>query len=269
MLQVLTIPYPDMVGVGRWGLVLVFLRVAALVGVYRLAGSALKARGLLLQVVAVALIDTAIAGNIRSAIMQAVVTESLSFPAITLAVELLGSLGLAAIIVVSQRTTDNNTAVVLSVIAAAAALVFGIGPLGRTFVQRYESLEMPEVHKQPYGIDILAWSYPTYLETVLAVLVVAWLILPRLSRRSGVNLLQFCLVILLLRGTLVMQMLFPWLMRGPTATAALSVSQFFLQDLLMGALVWWSAWRLGDVRAEIVDRVQRHRRRQIRETERP
>ncbi|MET0327661.1 MAG: hypothetical protein ABW163_02710 [Luteimonas sp.] len=241
MLQVLHVPYPDMRGVGTFGLVLLAGRILALFVLCRLAAPWLGTRPVALQLGVVALLDLAIAGDVRASVMQAVVTGSFVHPALTLVVAVAESVLLAVIALTLTHLLRGPLRLVLAALATTALQAFVIGPATAAIAQPFAHFQQPSLHVQPYGAYVLAWSYASFLETVAAVLVIARLASPRLSARRGLAFVQFALLVLLLRGTLVMQLLFPLRMQGGVAPAALSTSQFFLQDLVMVVLAWW-AW---------------------------
>lgn len=245
MLQVLGVPYPDMSGVGRFGLVLVALRILALLVVCRLALPALAPLSAVGRIAAVALIDMAVAGNVRAAVMEAVVTTDAAFAAIELPMQMAQSLVLAVLVVVSTRLTRRLTGLLSTTLVLTGATTLFLDPIARAIIAPFAHLRRPEVYTEPYGAYVLAWSYATFLETAAAAMAIAILVGTRLSKRPTVGLLQFVTLILLLRGTLVMQLLFPWSMRGGVLPSMLSTGQFFLQDLVLAVLAWL-AWRRLD-----------------------
>lgn len=242
MLQVIGVPYPDMAGIGSIGLVLVVLRLIALVLLYRLALPVMGRLPFLTRIIALALLDTAITGNMRGAVMAAVVTADPIFPSITLAAQLTESVVLATLIIGSAKAVRGPVGIVAAGFALAGVKVFAIGPVAQAAIGRLGIPPSPELYRPPYGIYVLAWSYVSFLESVAAVLVVAALVHGRLAMRPSVALLQYTALILLLRGTLVMQLLFPWFMHSDPLRAALSTSQFFLQDIALAVMASW-AWR--------------------------
>lgn len=242
MLQVLGVPYPDLQGVGASGLVLVAVRMFALFVVVRLAPAAFLALPIAARIGLVALLDTMLAGNIRSALMEGVVTEGLVAPALGLLAQLTTSLILAMILVVSRSLTRRLPVLTVVALATTAFMSLIVAPFISAIEEPFAHLARPEIHTPPYGVAVLSWSYATFLETVSATLAVAWATSGALSRKPLVAALQFVVLVLALRGTLVMQLLFPWLMQTGFAASALSTSQFFLQDLVMASLTWW-IWR--------------------------
>lgn len=242
MLQVLRIPYPDMSGIGRVGLVLVVLRIFALLLVYRLSSPALDTLRLPVRIAAVALLDMAVAGNARAAVMDAVVTTGLAFPTVRLLVDVAESVVLAAFVVALRPLLRRTPGLIASALVLAGATTFLIAPAARWMLAPFARLRRPEVFTEPYGVYVLSWSYAMFLETTAAVMGIAILVGARLSIRPAVALLQFVTLVLLLRGTLVMQLVFPWFMHGGMTQSLLSTSQFFLQDVVL-AVMAWLAWR--------------------------
>ncbi|MFS0772736.1 hypothetical protein [Sphingomonas sp. 1P08PE] len=243
MLQVLHIAYPDMSGVGRLGLVLVALRVFSLLVVYRLAYPVLGPLPVIGRVAAVALLDTAVAGNVRAAVMDAVVTNGSTFPAVKLVSELSQSLVLAILIEVSRRLIRRPIGLLAATLVITGVTTFLVAPAARAAIAPFANLRRPEIYTEPYGVYVLSWSYATFLETTVAVLTIAALVGRRLSPVPVIGVLQFATLVLLLRGTLVMQLLFPWSMRPGVSEAMLSTAQFFLQDLVLAVLAWLAWWR--------------------------
>lgn len=243
MLQVLQIPYPDFTGIGRWGLVLVLMRILALFAAYRLMLPCLAGRGLAQRIVLLAILDAAIAGKMRSAIMEGVTSLSVLNPLIGLALGLIESLIVAALVVILVRGSRRVPMLMVWSVVSTALLTLVISPFVRRTGAALMAPAQPPVFLPPYGPGVLTVSYVTFLESVAAVIALTLLVAPRLSATSGRNMLQMVTLVLLLRGTLVMQLLFPWLMNAPVGSAMLHTSQFFLQDLALAAMVW-VRWRM-------------------------
>jgi len=76
------VPYPDLQGIGRIGLVLDLLRTLELMLVHEAEVPVLGRAGLLMRLTLIALVDVAVAGNLRSAIIKWVTTSLQADPGI-------------------------------------------------------------------------------------------------------------------------------------------------------------------------------------------
>jgi hypothetical protein len=91
----------------------------------------------------------------------------------------------------------------------------------------------------PYGANVLVPSYLLFAETVMACLVARFVITLRDVAWDRTGLIRYVAIVLLVRGTSAI--MFGW---GPII-GWLSVSQFFLQDLVMAVLVHIAWSRFG------------------------
>ncbi len=95
-----------------------------------------------------------------------------------------------------------------------------------------------EIYTVPYGPNILVPSYFLFAETVIACFVARCIIRLRHASWDSTGVIRYVGLVLLVRGTWVM--MFAW---GPII-GMVSVSQFFLQDLVMAGLVHLTWQRL-------------------------
>jgi hypothetical protein len=88
---------------------------------------------------------------------------------------------------------------------------------------------------------VLIPAYLTYAEPVIACMAVAYLVWEGLSRKPGKRMLQFCLLILSIRGMLLPTFLYSFYSKLRLPMAMLSESQFLFETLALAfltALIW-------------------------------
>jgi hypothetical protein len=243
MLQGLGVAHPDFSSVGLTGLLVVVGQNLALLILYRLFRRALPGLKPVAGIALILLADMVVTDQFRLAVMSAVTTASLAFPAIVLLASLAGSLVLALLVVAMARYLRGPLTQSVGAVAITAISTFLVQPGLDRLVGPLSGLARPEIYTEPYGPGVLSVSYALFTLTVAATFAVVAIVAPLLSRRALVNLAQTMVLLLLLRGMLIAQLVFPWLMHGGPASAALGISQFFLQDVVMIGLVW-ALWRV-------------------------
>jgi hypothetical protein len=90
-------------------------------------------------------------------------------------------------------------------------------------------------------MHVLIPAYLTYVEPVIAALLIAALVWDNLSSRAPLRILQFTLLLLLIRHHLFALAIYPFYTKASTTTALLSMGQFTLETItlsLMTTLTW-------------------------------
>jgi hypothetical protein len=108
-------------------------------------------------------------------------------------------------------------------------------------INHFSYLAHDEVYGPPYGMHVLIPAYLTYVEPVIAALLIAALVWDNLSSRAPLRILQFTLLLLLIRHHLFALAIYPLYMKASTTTALLSMGQFTLETItlsLMTTLTW-------------------------------
>lgn len=176
--------------------------------------------------------------QLRLGIVGGVTTLSVALPAISLLVALAGSVALATLVVGAAPYLRGPATRLAGAAAITGVTIFVVQPALASWERPLMPLARPEVFQEPYPVGVLAVSYALFVLTTLAVLAIVAATFPR--ARSGVAPPRVRTVgaLLLLRGTLVAQLVFPWLVPGSVLLSALAISQFFLQDLLLTFCCW-------------------------------
>jgi hypothetical protein len=249
MLQGLGIAHPDFSSIGLTGLLVVVGQNFALLVLYRLFRRAIPGLTPAAGVALIVFADMIVTDQFRLAVMSAVTTASLIFPAITLLASFAGSLVVALLVVATARYLRGVPTQCVGAVLITAISTFLVQPGLDRLVEPLSGLARPEIYTEPYGPGVLSVSYTLFTLTVAATFAIVAILAPSLSRRAPINLAQIMALLLSLRGMLIAQLVFPWLMRGSPATAALEISQFFLQDVVMIGLVWllWRARFSGSI----------------------
>ena len=151
------------------------------------------------------------------------------------------TLGTVAVVAV---TVIRNTALrVLTALASTALSIFILNPtlasLLTPVIAWSEKHTHADVYLLPYGANVLVPSYLLFAETVIACLVARFVVTFRDAMWDQAGLIRYVALVLFVRGTFAM--MFGW---GPVI-GMLSVSQFFLQDLVMALLIHlaWARFR--------------------------
>ncbi|MBA2933515.1 hypothetical protein HZF05_05335 [Sphingomonas sp. CGMCC 1.13654] len=253
MLQLLGIAHPDFSSVGIWGLLVVVGQTFALIVVYDLARPILDDWRLPARIAFLAAIDIVATDQLRLAVMAGVTTASFAFPLITFLAGAAGTLVVAILIALTAPYLRAPVAKAGVAVAITAISAFVVQPVSNVLVAPFATLARPEIYTEPYGPGVLSISYSFFAATVAAIVLIVAIAAPRLSVRPAANLLQVAALLLLLRGTLVAQLLFPWLIHGGVAHAAIGISQFFLEDLAM-AMLAWGLWMRGWAKTDQIEK---------------
>jgi len=242
MLQVLWIPYPDASGVGRLGLLYPLAQALGLVALAAAALPSLRSFHPITRGLIVAALFAAMNGIVRNALMAGFVTTDFR-----------GSVGgfvhqalldvifalIATVVVTYLRNTGLRIAA--AVLMTALGTFYLNSTLGSLLapLMAWSAQHMhADVYKVPYGANVLVPSYLLFAETVIACFVARCIIRLRHASWDPTGIIRYVGLILLVRGTWVM--MFAW---GPII-GMVSVSQFFLQDLVMAGLIHLTWQRL-------------------------
>ncbi len=249
MSDVLHIPYPHNYPRTNWpvycsNVLLVFTAIYC----YQLSKNQLIHSPTLLKCLGVFILLAMLNGDlIRAPLMTGIVTSAWLFSFIQNLPRLLPHLLLACAIVLTASKLCRTWQQILMALLLGGLLPFlasiargQIAPLLNSLQPRPEDIIHP-----PYGINVMLPSYLSFYESVLACLMLASLVWKKLSPRPMKRLVQFALLVLLLRGLLLAPLIYVFYAgnMSPT-TAVLSVGQFFLQDLVLALLTatFWQRW---------------------------
>jgi len=251
MLQVLWVPYPDASGVGRLGLL---YPLAQSLGLVALAACALPwlqrfhpvVRGLIL-----AALFSAMNGIVRNALMAGFATTEFRGSIGGFVHQALANVILAFIAIAVVSFLRNNGIRIAAAVLMTALGTFYLNPVLGSLLAPLMAWSgqhtHADVYKVPYGANVLVPSYLLFAETVIACLAARCIIHLRDVSWDSTGIIRYVGLVLLVRGTWVM--MFAW---GPII-GMMSVSQFFLQDLVMASLIHLACQHLIAARGERPD----------------
>jgi hypothetical protein len=236
MLDVLAIPHPDVTRVSSRA---VFandaLSVIATFMFYRLA------QGLAtLPIVRRCLLLTAVYAMLREAlfrnfIMDGVVSHAWSYSPVENWAQPSKYLILCSMIVLVGSRLRSAAQILAAGIAVTAVAFLLIDPLisgafGK-LVASVEYLDTGNIYNPPYGWQVNIPSYLTFLEPVLASFAMAALIWHKLSPKPTLRTLQFVLIVMAMKGSILPTLVYSFYQGRPLPTAILSESQFGIEIL--------------------------------------
>ncbi len=243
MLQVFWVPYPYPTGVGRLGLLYPLAQSIGLVALAATALPWLRRFPVAIRGPVIGVLFATMNGIVRTSLMGGFTTNDFGgglagFVEAALLDMVLGTLAVAAVSTFRGTLVRAIAAVALtavSIIVLNPVLAALLAPL----IAWSEGHTRPDVYLVPYGANVLVPSYLLFAETVMACLVARCVITLRDVAWDRTGLIRYVAIVLLVRGTSAI--MFGW---GPII-GWLSVSQFFLQDLVMAVLVHIAWSRFG------------------------
>jgi hypothetical protein len=246
MLQVLGVPFPEFSGVSAWAALLnTSLAVLSLIVVCSLAQPRLARMSPIVRYLAIFLLFVTLKEAMRQIVMNGVVTAGWGFDVVAGLPGLVSAFVLTSLVVLLTPKLRGTWLKVLAAVAIAALMIFAVRPLvGSAFAPALKAaarFNHDDIYPFPYGWQVLVPSYATFAEPVIACMLIAALIWQGLSTRPGVRLLQFSLLILLMRGMLLPTFVYSFYNKARLPAAMLSQSQFLLETLalaILTALVW-------------------------------
>jgi len=242
MLQVLHVPFPagfPHTGIGVW-----LNSAPAVLGVillYVYSGDAFKRRSFVSRSLILFMLITMVQEDFfRGPIMDGVVTTAWTFSFLSNVPSLLVWLLLALLVVAIAPLLKNIWLQVVGAVALYALVFVGCKPLIMSVcmpvVTRLSYLAHDQVYGEPYGMHVLVPAYLSYAEPVIAALIIAALVWDRLSPRVPARVLQFTVIVLLIRHTLAALIIYPFFAKVSVGAALASMGQFTLETIALAAL---------------------------------
>ena len=249
MLQVLGIPFPEFDGVSPWAPFLnTGLSVLSVIIFYSLARPRLVQFPMVIQYLVVFLLYAMLKESFRGILINGVVTTGWEFDIVAGLPSLASAFVLTSLVVLLTPRLDALWMKVTAASAIAAFVIFAVRPLVRSAfapaLRAAAPLNHADVYAFPYGWHVLLPAYITYAEPVIACTLLAALIWQALSTRIEVRLMQFVLIILLVRGMLLPTLIYSFYSKLPLLSAMLSQSQFLFETIALGLLTA-GAWQLS------------------------
>ena len=254
MLQVLGIPFPEFAGVSVWASFLnTTLAVLSVIVGCEFAQERLALFPAGIRYLIVFLLYAMLKESLRGIVMSGVVTSGWGFDVVQGVPSLVYALLLTSLATFITPKLHKTWSKILVSVALAGLLMFAVKPLLHSVfapaVKAAARFDHADIYPFPYGWQVLVPAYLTYAEPVIACLLLAVLVWRSLSKKPGVRLLQFALLVLLMRGMLLPTFIYSFYSTARLSSAVLSQSQFLFETLALGiltALVWQFSLRSGD-----------------------
>jgi hypothetical protein len=150
------------------------------------------------------------------------------------------------LIVVIAPKVGTAWTIAAASIAIATTIVFVTDPyidgVFQKLVASIEYLDTGNIYNPPYGWQVNVPSYVTFLEPVIASFAIAALMLSKRSRRPAWCMVQFVLVVMAMKHSIVPTLVYSFYQSVPLPRAILSESQFALEALTLAIItaVGWT-----------------------------
>ena len=250
MLQVLRIPFPDFDRVALWArLANTALAVFALIVACSAAQPRLGRFSKGAQCIIVFILYAMLKESLRGILMNGVVTRGWGFDLVAGLPSLAYAFALCTLTVSLAPALRSLSARVSGAAVLTGIATFAIRPaLGILFAPALKAaahLDHPEVYAFPYGWQVLIPAYITYAEPVIACMCLAYLIWDSLSPKAGMRILQFCFLILSIRGMLLPTLIYSFYGKAKLPVEMLSESQFLFETVALAVLtaITWHIFR--------------------------
>jgi hypothetical protein len=219
--------------------------ILALAILYQLARPKLASLSVLRQCLVVSALYAMIKQEILGIVMGGVFTTAYAYSFLAEIPELLNIFlagGLTVLVVLKVQGPWRKT---VGVVLMACVLGCVVRPLlthlYAPFLKSISYLDHAVIYQAPLGWHVLFPAYVLSTEAVVACLLMAVLIWPRLSSAPMVRFLQFALIIMFIKGEALRGTLYSFYLPFKLPLAFLSESQFFLEWValsLLTALTW-------------------------------
>jgi hypothetical protein len=153
--------------------------------------------------------------------------------------------GVIAVLIARGLRHQTMGKVLTAVLAGAAINYFVLLPMFKVSAGLIQAtlgtVEVPEVHKPPYGFYIYKYIYSTFIEPTFASFVLAYLLWPSLKGSMIKRTAIFAALLLLMRGRVVQTFCYSLWSEERLPLAIAAGGQFFVETLIMATLtaaVW-------------------------------
>lgn len=249
MLDTLNVPYPGIkidAPVAQF-ISRGFLNALALIYLNSLAHTKLAGRSFYFRTGVIFLLSTTLTEALfRGPFMDGYCNDSFAYAVVEAVPKLLPHLLLSAMIVASARLTPKPWQKAVAALLSGAIAMLVMMPLfAHLFESTLKSLEYLVSDgascPMPYGWKVDVPADLTFVEPVLAAMATASLVWDKLSARSIMRVVQFVLLIMLIRRQVLASLLYMLYSGQPALVGLSSMGQFTLEALLLGlltALTW-------------------------------
>ncbi|MEO7048478.1 MAG: hypothetical protein ABI091_24475, partial [Ferruginibacter sp.] len=251
MLQEMNVPFPDLsVITTTYKFIIRIFSVFGLLFFWELADK--KLDGSFVKKFAILFfIDAMLTESLfRGPFMDGYCTNSIGFMLISNIPKLLTIAITCGLVVFTAPRLNNVLYKFLAAIVIAALFMFAVSPLvGAAWKPVADKIAYlaptSEWCKLPYGPDVLIPAYISFMEPVLACLVMAILILNQLSKIHWLKFLLFALIVVAVKYQLLMPVFYVILHKGTFITNLASEGQFALETIALAittGFTWqWSS----------------------------
>jgi len=247
MLDGLKVPYPKEIHLPVWASLFgLFVRLAALAGIMRLAAPRQDAKSRALLAMGAGLTMLMLGETIRVINITSFILASWPYALLDAAPKAIVFFFEASIVAYAalRGTRWPGLLAIIVVVALAGSLVSA--PWLTDQIGHWRGAHFGDVsehYKVPYPPKIKAVIFSTFIEPTTAAFILAGLVWGKLRGGLMGKVALFTLLMLLVRGRVVSLLLFSFWVRQPLPVAFLSEGQFFLETAVLALLVGL-AWGL-------------------------
>jgi hypothetical protein len=258
MLQQLGIPYPSVAIDAPLAKFISssVLGVLGLIYLYELSLPALAKRSFAFRCGVIFVLGSALSEALfRGPFMEGYCSDSLAYAFIANVPKMLSAALLAVLVVAVTPRLPKFWHKAIAAVVLGAISAFALKPLiaalSKAPLEALAFMSHAEWCELPYGANVLIPAYLSFIEPVLAVLATAALVWNRLSSKPVARLLQFALLVLLIKRQLLAAFIYMAYSGTPPLTGLASMGQFSLEALalaLLGGLSWaWARQRSSEL----------------------
>ncbi len=250
MLEALHVPYPKGYPTIGWSAFCgTALSAYALSWIYTLAEDRLFVLSAFQRIALFAALTAMLREAFRVTLLDGVVTTAWSYSLLSDSPRFAVSIALAALVILIRPRFTHPIKRLLSALITSATITYVLMPmflslLGKALAH-YSYLEHTEVYTRGWRLEIPA--YITFLEPTLAAFLLSALVWDRLSAVRAIRTVQFICLIMAINTSLIRLPLYPLFSPFPVRLALLSMSQFFLEWLVLSLSII-ATWRASHYR---------------------
>ena len=240
LLDVLKVPYPSQLP--KTGVV-AFLNYAvsvlALFGFYGLASPGFARLSLVWRCLGLSGLLIMLNEVFRVMFIESMITTAWAYSFVNNVQRVLPLLLIGCLVSLAAPKLTRFWQKAIAALLIAALVFFGFRPLVADEFKHLLAAIAYLSHDQIYSDtswQLNTFAYLGYVEPTLACFIMAALVWPRLSARPGWRVVQFALLIVLIRGTFFMTVYYPFYAHLSVPLAMLSAGQFTLEWLTLGLL---------------------------------
>lgn len=220
----------------------------ALLTVLNLARSKLKRYGTSVQIAMLFGIVSAIGETLRGTIMNGFASKAWAFAFLGLPEQLVRNALITLLCVLAAGCARSRISVIIAglllgaLYSATAPMIFAPFADLKT---HFSYMDRPEVYSFPYPLSFQIPAYLMFLEPVIGAAALASLIWDKLPGAVLIRALTLGLLVALVKGVVIMTLLFSFFMEVTPAAGMLSFAQFLFEFLTLGFFTGLAWYRFG------------------------